>query len=110
MDRESSTVGFMREVARPAVPRLLLMLSSPFLRTIEKNQRHGPCRLTNQAVFGSNHFKDLSLDEFKTQYLTGYNPPRQEELDQIERQTIPNSGSWVRRTTLGRPLLQVLIV
>lgn len=54
---------------------------------MEKNQRHGPCRLTKQPVFGSNHFKDLSPEEFKTLYLTGYNPPRQEELEKRQLQS-----------------------
>jgi hypothetical protein len=61
--------------------------SSP--RTIEKNEIHGPCRLTKQPVFGTNHFKDLSPDEVKAKFLTGYNPPRQEELDERERQLNP---------------------
>jgi hypothetical protein len=58
---------------------------------MEKNQLHGPCRLTKQPVFGSNHFKDLSPDEFKAKYLTGYNPPRQDELDRRELQKSPRS-------------------
>jgi len=37
-----------------------------------KNQRHGPCKLTGQDVFGSNHFQDLTEEEFYQQYLTGY--------------------------------------
>ena len=37
-----------------------------------KNQRHGPCKLTGQDVFGSNHFQDLTEDEFYQHYLTGY--------------------------------------
>jgi hypothetical protein len=38
----------------------------------EKNRRHGPCKLTGQAVFGSNHFQDLSDEEFYQKHLTGY--------------------------------------
>jgi hypothetical protein len=41
----------------------------------EKNRRHGPCKMTNQPVFGSNHFQDLTHEEFKEQYLTGYTGP-----------------------------------
>ena len=51
-------------------------------RTIEKNKRHGPCKLTKQPVFGSNHFKDLTQEEFKSQYLTGYNGPHTDHLEQ----------------------------
>jgi hypothetical protein len=49
-------------------------------RTLEKNERHGPCTLTNQPVFGSNQFKDLSPAEFQERYLTGYTGPRTDEL------------------------------
>jgi hypothetical protein len=48
---------------------------------MEKNRRHGPCKLTKQPVFASNHFKDLTPDEFKTMYLTGYNGPKTDELE-----------------------------
>jgi hypothetical protein len=41
-------------------------------RTLEKNERHGPCRLTEQPVFGSNRFQDLTDEEFQSSYLTGY--------------------------------------
>ena len=41
-------------------------------RTIEKNERHGPCMMTGQDVFGSNHLQDLTSDEFKSQFLNGY--------------------------------------
>ena len=41
-------------------------------RTAEKNRRHGPCTLTKQHVFGSNHFKDLAPEEFQAKFLTGY--------------------------------------
>jgi Cathepsin propeptide inhibitor domain (I29) len=45
-------------------------------RTQEKNDRHGPCQMTGKAVFGSNHFKDLTQEEFMAQHLTGYTGPR----------------------------------
>jgi hypothetical protein len=51
-------------------------------RTIEKNKRHGPCKLSKQPVFGSNHFKDLTTEEFKSQYLTGYKGPHTDHLEQ----------------------------
>lgn len=38
----------------------------------EKNRRHGPCKLTGQPVFGSNHFQDLTDEEFYRKHLTGY--------------------------------------
>eukprot|EP00934_Nitzschia_sp_Nitz4_P000302 Nitzschia sp. Nitz4//scaffold182_size44100//5925//8284//NITZ4_007246-RA/size44100-snap-gene-0.0-mRNA-1//1//CDS//3329539541//302//frame0 len=44
-------------------------------RTAEKNRRHGKCKMTNQHVFGSNQFQDLSPQEFQAKYLTGYKPP-----------------------------------
>lgn len=53
-------------------------------RTIEKNLKHGPCKLTKQSVFGSNHLKDLTPDEFKTTYLTGYNGPKTDTIEQTQ--------------------------
>lgn len=44
-------------------------------RTVQKNLLHGPCKHTQKHVFGSNHFKDLSPEEFRTKYLTGYGGP-----------------------------------
>lgn len=44
-------------------------------RTLEKNKRHGNCKIMNQPVFGSNFMKDLTPEEFQTQFLTGYNGP-----------------------------------
>ena len=49
-------------------------------KTIEKNERHGPCKLTGQPVFGSTPFKDLTTEEFKSQYLTGYRGPHTDQL------------------------------
>jgi len=51
-------------------------------RTIEKNKRHGPCKQTGKQVFGSNHFKDLTPEEFQGRFLTGYRPP----ADHIEKE------------------------
>ena len=39
--------------------------------------------MTRQSVFGSNHFKDLTPEEFKEQYLTGYKGPRTDELEKL---------------------------
>jgi hypothetical protein len=50
-------------------------------RTIAKNERHGPCKLTKQPVFGSNHFKDLSHDEFKSKFLSKNTGPMADQLD-----------------------------
>jgi hypothetical protein len=50
-------------------------------RTIEKNERHGPCKMTGKPVFGSNHFKDLTTEEFKAKYLTGYKGPHTDRLE-----------------------------
>ena len=73
--------------------------------TIKKNQRHGPCKLTNKPVFGSNMFKDLSTEEFKAKYLTGYNGPKTDELDapmQLLKVLGKNGeGSKVHKTTPG---------
>ena len=37
--------------------------------TAAKNARHGKCRLTGNAVFGANHFADLTPQEFRETYL-----------------------------------------
>ncbi|KAG7364502.1 cysteine proteinase [Nitzschia inconspicua] len=50
-------------------------------RTIEKNEKHGPCSLTKQHVFGSNHFQDLAPEEFQAKYLTGYKGAHTDELE-----------------------------
>jgi hypothetical protein len=50
-------------------------------RTIAKNERHGPCKLTKQPVFGSNHFKDLSHAEFKSKFLSKNTGPMADQLD-----------------------------
>jgi hypothetical protein len=45
-------------------------------RIQKKNKIHGPCRMTGKAVFGHGPFSDLSPDEFREKYLTGYHGPR----------------------------------
>ena len=50
-------------------------------QTIQKNKRHGPCKLTKLPVFGSNAFKDLTPEEFQSNYLTGYKGPKTDELE-----------------------------
>ena len=46
------------------------------LSITEKNQKHGPCRMTGKAVFGHNIFSDLDPEEFQERFLTGYRGPR----------------------------------
>jgi hypothetical protein len=36
--------------------------------------------MMKQQVFGSNHFKDLTAEEFQSKYLTGYSGPRADEI------------------------------
>jgi hypothetical protein len=55
---------------------------------MNKNEQHGPCKLTGTAVFGSNHFKDLTPQEFKSQYLTGYAGPKMDELNHDKRRKL----------------------
>jgi len=64
-------------------------------RTIEKNKQHGPCKLTKQDVFGDNHFKDLTTEEFKERYLTGYKGPHAEEFE--EAPILGANNRYVRR-------------
>lgn len=54
-------------------------------KTIAKNLAHGPCKMTEKQVFGSNHFKDLTAEEFQSKYLTGYTAPREDEELQGQR-------------------------
>jgi hypothetical protein len=58
-------------------------------RTMEKNKRHGDCKMTKQPVFGSNHLKDLSPQEFKSSHLTGYKGPRTDELENHKKLQSP---------------------
>lgn len=53
------------------------------IEQLRKNERHGPCKLTGKAVFGSNHFKDLTSEEFQSLYLTGYKGPHAHENDAL---------------------------
>jgi len=45
-------------------------------RIKQKNEKHGPCRMTGKAVFGHNLFSDLDPGEFQSKFLTGYRGPR----------------------------------
>ena len=46
-------------------------------RTAAKNDKHGPCPLMERPVFGnSNHFQDLTQEEFREQYLNAQRHPR----------------------------------
>ena len=36
--------------------------------------------MMKQQVFGSNHFKDLTAEEFQSKYLTGYSGPKADEI------------------------------
>lgn len=85
-------------------------------RTLEKNERHGPCKMTKQPVFGSNMFKDLSPQEFKDTYLTGYKGPKTDEMHskvinseqnhrhkRQMRQTSPGSGKVLNPEDQGGP-------
>jgi len=50
------------------------------IRIQEKNERHGPCRKTKQPVFGSNHFQDLTTEEFENSYLNAQHTPVSKKL------------------------------
>jgi len=79
-------------------------------KTIEKNKRHGNCKMLKTPVFGSNEFKDLTTQEFQAQFLTGYKGPttdnieakrygkEEENQDNSERKEFPN----MRRTSEDR--------
>lgn len=58
-------------------------------RTMAKNKRHGKCKMTKQHVFGSNHLKDLSPEEFKSSFLTGYKGPLTDELENHKKLQSP---------------------
>jgi hypothetical protein len=62
--------------------------------------------MTGQAVFGSNHFKDLSPEEFQAKYLTGYTGPHADDIpkdrrkmrsDQFKAQDILKSSPTTKR-------------
>lgn len=42
--------------------------------------------MSGKTVFGSNHLKDLTPEEFRSKYLTGYTGPRTDELSNQRRQ------------------------
>jgi C1A family cysteine protease len=85
-------------------------------KTQLKNERHGPCKMTKQPVFGSNLFKDLTPEEFQSRYLTGYHGPKTDELQGLKntaqqhahhtkmRQTSPGSGMVLDAEKRGGPL------
>ena len=78
--------------------------------TEEKNERHGPCKMTKEPVFGSNMFKDLTTQEFQSRYLTGYKGPKTDELHhhhQRIQQTSPGSGMVLDATQRGGPLFAI---
>jgi Papain family cysteine protease/Cathepsin propeptide inhibitor domain (I29) len=76
-------------------------------RTIEKNKRHGDCPLMKKPVFGSTFMKDLTTEEFQTQFLTGYNGPnadghevktgRRRKLSQEKQPPVMHAGLNVKR-------------
>jgi hypothetical protein len=68
-------------------------------KIIEKNHRHGPCKLTQQPVFGSNLFQDLTDEEFKESYLTGYTGPT---TDVLEKKLMQDSGVLGEQVTANR--------
>eukprot|EP00804_Cyclotella_cryptica_P003726 CCRYP_008903-RB/>CCRYP_008903-RB protein AED:0.01 eAED:0.01 QI:201/1/1/1/1/0.66/3/894/1002 len=51
------------------------------LRISDKNQKHGPCRMTGKAVFGHNMFSDLAPEEFQERFLNGYRGPQVHDHD-----------------------------
>ena len=67
---------------------------------------HGPCKMTKQPVFGSNHFKDLHPQEFKEKYLTGYTGPVTEKLR--ERRTL-RSDQRRHFVPKGRPVVSDVV-
>jgi len=56
--------------------RRFTIWSENHYRTAEKNKRHGPSKHLGMQVFGDNHLKDLTKEEFRQKYLTGYKGPR----------------------------------
>lgn len=65
-------------------------------RTLAKNERHGPCRMTKEAVFGHNVFSDLTQEEFQSQFLTGYKGPKTDLLHKSDnsRGREKKSSEW----------------
>jgi len=74
------------------------------VRIKEKNQKHGPCRMTGKAVFGHNLFSDLDPEEFQSKFLTGYRGPRHHDGDHKNKRKKKGgkgakSHSYFRETT-----------
>mmetsp|Transcript_25302 Transcript_25302/g.28874 ORF Transcript_25302/g.28874 Transcript_25302/m.28874 type:complete len:606 (-) Transcript_25302:93-1910(-) len=74
-------------------------------RTVAKNERHGPCRMTKKQVFGHNMFSDLTQEEFQQQFLTGYKGPKTDELHEQMQQ---NRRRHQRRTASSQKWGHVL--
>jgi hypothetical protein len=79
--------------------------------TVEKNRRHGPCKMTKQQVFGSNHLQDLSPEEFKSKFLTGYKGPRTDELEKpgirkLSRHSAPVLNPKVHKVNMHESVKQ----
>ena len=73
-------------------------------RTAEKNTRHGPCTLTKQHVFGSNHFKDLAPEEFQAKFLTGYKGAFADVLEEKQQALSPNERKLRKDSGVGMVL------
>ena len=67
-------------------------------RIQKKNKIHGPCRLTGNAVFGHGPFSDLSPDEFRAKYLTGYHRPREYKQGEVQASGTTRGFPLSRRT------------
>lgn len=63
-------------------------------RTMEKNERHGPCRLTKQPVFGDNHLKDLTEQEFRDRFLNAHHSERK-PMERGLAETPPVTGPHI---------------
>lgn len=55
---------------------------------MEKNEKHGPCKLTGKAVFGKNILSDLTQEEFQSKFLTGYKGPHTNEMPSNHRRRL----------------------
>ncbi|KAL7545979.1 hypothetical protein ACHAWF_009329 [Thalassiosira exigua] len=73
-------------------------------RIKEKNQRHGPCRMTGKAVFGHNKFSDLEPEEFQARFLTGYRGPRA-KAEQVLHGRNRHSGVRASRREAASPAM-----
>ena len=70
----------------------------------KKNERHGPCKLTGQPIFGSNHFQDLTDEEFQEQFLTGYTAVVHDAPEHYENTSVEKE-EHLRRQRAGEPLV-----